>query len=212
MVGVSAGRHLNVQLQHRPLTKDPDWKNNVTSLNERKIERQTLLGVVTADDTEVMQGDEGEEGDEGGRWAIFDTKYSWCWRMMEWRTHDSARHLYSPSVHKDTDVRWMTAGRTRRWGSKLKLLLAVHLADTPILLDEPHLSWVTPRLDASSDTVSVQRLNGEVVWGVIIISIIIKSHPWKCNWNAAARKISVHNLCDDNQRAGLPTSVRLDFH
>lgn len=37
-----------VQLQHRPLTKDPVWKNNVPALNERKMDRPIPLGVVTA--------------------------------------------------------------------------------------------------------------------------------------------------------------------
>lgn len=38
-----------VQLQRRPLTEDLVWKNNVTELNERKMERQILQGVVTAE-------------------------------------------------------------------------------------------------------------------------------------------------------------------
>lgn len=40
-----------VQLQHRPLTKDPVWKNNVTAVEERKMDGQMLLGVVTAEPT-----------------------------------------------------------------------------------------------------------------------------------------------------------------
>lgn len=40
-----------VQLQRRPLTKDPVWKKNVTAVKERKMDGQMLLGVVAAQPT-----------------------------------------------------------------------------------------------------------------------------------------------------------------
>lgn len=38
----------SLQLQRRPLTKDLVWKNDVTALNERKMEGRWVKGVVTA--------------------------------------------------------------------------------------------------------------------------------------------------------------------
>ena len=46
----------SVQLQPRPLTKNLVWKNNVTVLNGRKMERQTLKGVVHSRETEDERG------------------------------------------------------------------------------------------------------------------------------------------------------------
>lgn len=74
----------SVRLQRRPLTKDLVWKNNVTGLNERMMERRMLQGVARegwdeqrGSDIDIMWEDKRLKADKDEMQELFgDIKYS----------------------------------------------------------------------------------------------------------------------------------------
>lgn len=141
----------SVQLQRRPLTKDLVLKNNVTALNERRMERRILEGVAAAEQYRMWS--EGDSkftlGDKTLNGASAHILCSWIWVMSRGLLPSSS---IGPSVSRDVKRR----GR-RRWGSNLN--------SSPV--PPSHVTW----LQSWRDTYCEQRIVGDGGWGTLILYI-----------------------------------------